>query len=97
MWMISTVFWSMMAGVARLAANIGNALTPKGEVFDLLEAIIWSNVPMTLVILFICYRLRNWHPAMIAVLIVNSLFFFVEPIGNSPTWRHIADALFKYS
>jgi hypothetical protein len=97
MWMISTVFWSMMAGMTRLALTIGNSLAPEGVVYSHLNSVAWGNIPMSLAILLICYRLRNWHPAMIAVLVVNSLYFFLEPIGNSPTWRHIADVLFRYA
>ncbi len=95
MWMISTVFWSLMAGLARLGRNMVVSMRGPESTFNILDAVFWFNLPMMAVMIFICYRLRNWHPAMLAAMAVNLLLFFIEPIGQSLWWRHIADALFK--
>lgn len=94
-WMVATVFWPFMAALARVATSLTIMVRggPEGVTFT--SVVFWLTLPLLGVLGYLCYRIRRAHPALVAVMVGHLLMFFVEPIGNSPTWRAIAETLFK--
>lgn len=44
----------------------------------------------------IMYKLKRWHPAMVAVIIGHISVYLIIPLGKNQTWIDIAIALFSF-
>ncbi|WP_373398829.1 hypothetical protein V8V91_03760 [Algoriphagus halophilus] len=96
MWMISSVFWSLMPALGRLAVIPTILIFGFPPPYDFIDVLFVSTLIYIVPIVIICWRLKRWHPALIIVGIANLLYLFIRPIGRSDLWRSIADELFKY-
>lgn len=92
-WMASTVFWVMIPALARMVA-FALILTIGREGWSLLDVVFWTSFPILGVLLYLMYRLKRAHPALVLAAFGNATALLVTPIGNSETWRAICEAVF---
>lgn len=93
-WMASTVFWPIMAAIARIAVSLTIMARggPAGVTF--INVIWWINGPYLLLLGFLCWRTGRAHPAYLLLMLLHFPLFFLESIGNNPAWRAFCDAVF---
>lgn len=92
-WMASTVFWVMIPALARMIA-FALILTIGFDDWSLLDVVFWTAFPILAVLLYLMYRLKRAHPALVLAAIGNATALVVEPLGNSSTWRAICETVF---
>lgn len=93
-WMVSSVLWALMPALARFALII--LMITGGQImsFALIAMIITPAIMLTAII--IMYKLKRWHPAMLAVIIGHISVYLIIPLGHNQTWINIATALFSF-
>lgn len=91
MWMISTVFWVFMPALARLALF---PMFASGNITHFANLAMIVTPLILLSILVIMYRLKSYHPALIAAFAGNLLSYIIVPLGMSKWWVAFATILF---
>ncbi|WP_421765468.1 hypothetical protein [Ekhidna sp.] len=92
-WMISTVFWSLMPAFARMA------LIPMfmlNQVTHFANLAMITTVPILLAIIIVMIKLKKAHIALIAAGIVNLLSFAIIPLGKADWWVEFTKQFFVY-
>ena len=95
-WMISTVFWALMPALSRLGLMPILAIYEYPPPFDLIDINTFMAPLIIFTILIICWRLKNWHPALIIVGIANISFLFLRQLGSNEVWQKFITSLLKY-
>ena len=93
LWMVSTVFWVLSPGLARLVA-FGLMFTLGLEGLTLIQIVVAIAFPILALLVFLMVYLRQAHPALVLAFIGNCSAFMVRPIGDSESWRRLSEALF---
>ncbi|AKS42993.1 hypothetical protein [Wenzhouxiangella marina] len=93
MWMISTVFWVLLPGLARFIAFALLFTVGIGEL-TLVDIVTWTGWAVMALLLGIMIRLRKAHPALILALIGNASALLVRPLGDNEAWRAFCQAIF---
>ncbi|MEX0845346.1 MAG: hypothetical protein WD022_08685 [Balneolaceae bacterium] len=92
-WMVSTVLWALMPALARFALMpvlwFGGSLN-----FAEIAMIVTPAILITAGV--IMYKLKRWHPAMVAVIIGHITAYTIIPLGKNEAWIEIATALFSF-
>lgn len=94
-WMVATIFWPFMAALGRVAVSLTILFRGGPEGVTFINVLFWLTLPFLGVLGYLCYRIRRAHPALVAVMVGHLLMFVIEPIGNNPAWRAIAEIVFK--
>lgn len=92
-WMISTVFWALSPGLARLAAQAMRVTVGSGG-WTFIDVVMVTTLPIAAVVGLLMYRLRQAHPALLFVLAGNLTALLIAWLGDNRGWRDFADALF---
>lgn len=95
-WMISTVFWAIMPALSRLGLMPMLAIYGYPPPFDLIDINAFVAPLVVLTILFICWRLKKWHPSLIIVAIATIPFLFLRQLGSNKIWQEFVSSLLKY-
>lgn len=93
-WMISTVLWALMPALARFALTF--LLITGGELMSFAHLAMITTPAILITAGIIMYKLKRWHPAMIAVIIGHISVYLIIPLGRNQTWIDIATALFSF-
>lgn len=95
LWMISTAFWPLFAGLVRLIGSINSVFLNITDYHIIIGMYISAALIMPMIIIT-CIRLKKWHMALILPLLSNLLYFTIRPLGESEVWRNLAESIFKY-
>jgi len=93
LWMASTLFWVLMPALARLL-TFGLLVTLGPGDWTLVDTVFWTAFPILGVLIYLMIRIRRAHPALVLAAVGNLGALFVEPIGNSESWRALCNAVF---
>ncbi|WP_018127824.1 hypothetical protein [Balneola vulgaris] len=93
-WMISSVLWALMPALARFALAL--ILLTDGTMMSFAYLAMITTPAILITALIIMYKLKRWHPAMLAVIIGHISVYLIIPLGNNPIWIDIATALFSF-
>lgn len=93
-WMISTVLWALMPALARFGLSL--LLLAGGEIMNFAYLAMITTPAILITAVVIMYKLKRWHPAMVAVIIGHISVYLIIPLGKNQTWIDIATALFSF-
>ncbi|MBY6204233.1 hypothetical protein [Halomonas denitrificans] len=93
LWMASTLFWVLMPALARLL-TFGLLVTVGPGDWTLVDTVFWTAFPILGLLVYLMVRIRRAHPALVLAAVGNLGALFVEPIGNSESWRALCNAVF---
>ncbi|MCP9291928.1 hypothetical protein [Gracilimonas sediminicola] len=92
-WMISSVLWALMPALARFGLIFSVWF---GQNLNFAELAMITTPAILITAGIIIYKLKRWHPAMVAVIIGHISVYLIIPLGKSQTWIEIATALFSF-
>lgn len=92
-WMVSTVLWALMPALARFGLMF--VLWFDGSL-NFAELAMITTPAIVITAGIIMYKLKRWHPAMVAVIIGHISVYLIIPLGNNQTWIDFATALFSF-
>lgn len=92
-WMVSTVLWALMPALARFGLVF---VLWFGGSLGFAEIAMITTPAIIITAGIIMYKLKRWHPAMLAVIIGHISVYLIIPLGNNQTWIDFATALFSF-
>lgn len=93
-WMISTVSWALMPGLARLLV-MPAAMTVGLESITFTDLAFVAAAPVLAVLLLLMVQFGRPHPALVLAFAGNASVYLIRIVGDSPAWRGFADAVFR--